>query len=197
MNFVLKVCICMSKFLPLAKISNAIRQHLVLDGTVRDQVGRQLIHNYAEAAFAIDEIQTLAKKYGMIQSDVDVILTASIENSMLGDEPSPCIKSGPFPMITGSLIFQEPFRLAELCEKIRCRVPTKVKPGEEEKIIAEEAVKMASEIWMAHTLARGEASFNVKKGAGGLSSAAPKGCLGIIFIGLVVGFGLTTTYFLS
>ena len=136
----------MFKFYPLAKISNTIRQHLSLDGTLKDQVGRQLVQQYAEVAAAIDEIKIIANKYGLIQSDIVAILTAAIESTMHGEESSPCIKSGGLPMIAGSLIFQEPFRLAELCERIRCRVPAMVGPGEEEKIIAEEAVKMTSEI---------------------------------------------------
>jgi hypothetical protein len=187
----------MSKFYSLAKISNTIRQHLSLDGTLKDLVGRQLVQQYAEAAFSIDEIKIIINKFGLTQSDIALILTAAIESHMHGDKSSPCIKSGGLPMIAGSLIFQEPFRLAELCERIRCRVPATVRPEEQEKIIAEEAVSMTSEIWLTHTMAHGEASFKVTKGAGGLSSAASKGCFGLVVIGLTIGFGVTASYFLS
>ena len=173
----------MSIFYPLARISETIKTHLSLGGGINDAVGSELVQKYVAAAVRIDEIATLIRTWGFSQRDMEAIFAASISSYMQGDSPNPCIKAGPFTMIAGSLLFQEPFRLEALLESISARLDNSNcdTEADRERVIYEESVKATSEIWLSHTMQLGEARFTVNP-VGGLSNANTTGCVKLVVI---------------
>lgn len=179
--------------LPIAKIGESLRLHLSLGGTTSDEVGRKLIKKYAETAIIIDEIQAVAQRHSVSTEDFEIILKSSIDALMAGDKPNPCIMCGPFPMLTGSLIFQEPFRLKALLEIVAAQVSADMTKGERDEILKAVTVEMTIQTYVMHNAARGEAKFSVVQGGSGLSSADRKGCLSLILICGLLG-GLLSAY---
>lgn len=183
----------MSKMLPIAKIGESLRLHLSLGGTTSDEVGMKLIRKYAETAITIDEIQAVAQRHSASAEDFEIILKSSIDVLMAGDKPNPCVKCGPFPVLVGSLIFQEPFRLKALLEIVAAQASEAMTKEERNDLLKSATVEMTIQTYVMHNASRGEATFSVIKGGSGLSSADQKGCFGLILICGLLG-GLLSAY---
>jgi len=87
-------------------IDKQVMQHVRLNGSMTDQVGKELAVKFVQAALKVSTIKDAARQYNFTSEDLCVAYATMIECL----RPNPTIISGG-PMLAASLPFMEPFRI--------------------------------------------------------------------------------------
>lgn len=152
----------MSPFYPLAKIAESLKQHILMGGTIQDDMGNKLVHKYVYTAQTIHPVLQVIQEEKATLADVETIFRYSIECLM----PMPLIKN-PMTFLAGSLLFQEPHRLQELLQLADMDRLKGMDKDQREMELCYWTKHLMREIQTAHYLAYGEPNVKIVK-AGGL-----------------------------
>ena len=167
--------------LKIGLIDKQVMQHIRLNGSMANQVGKELTVKFIQAALKVPTIKNAARQYNFTSEDLCVAYATMVECL----RPNPTIIAGT-PMLAASLPFMEAFRIEAFMGTVYQQLTPGTPLQERRQLIVELAEAQAQAIWVAHTSARGEAPFSVDPhGTGRATSAGGCGCLVIIgFVGL-------------
>lgn len=158
----------------LFMLDKRIMQHIAMNGSMTDPVGKDLTLQFIRAALGVHTIRNAALKYSFTADDLSVIYSEMVE----GLRPNPTIRGGG-PMLAATLPFVEPFRIEAFMENVSRQLSPQMTQEVRRKVMIDQARTMARTTWETHTAARGEAPFSINAlGSGrGTSSGGGRGCL--------------------
>src|SRR6266478_3930241 len=132
--------------LKLAMIDKQVLQHIRMNGSMMDQVGKELAVKFVQAALNVPTIKDAARQYKFTSEDLYGAYVTMIECL----RPNPTIMAGG-PMLVASLPFIEAFRIEAFMGTVYQQLAPGTPPQERRRLITELAAALAKTMWDAHT----------------------------------------------
>lgn len=156
----------------LARINSKLSRHLKLNGSVFDEVGKDLVTQFVKEAWEQPAVRDSALNYGFDQQDLRLIYSTLVDCLM----PRPEILAPPLgSILCASLYFSEPNRLKILLLTITFLLDPMMSEAERQSVIVSAASESGQNTYDELKNERGEVPFFIQSNGTGCQTS--KGCL--------------------